>query len=117
MGNSLNSQAILELKEEKTLEIRIMWSHAPFWVLPRREKARQQELTAKLGCDATRIDFKQRLCRVDQFVSVTYLMTSFSLQKGAQRVEAILSTLNRAIFNMGRIFWQNGCALIQSTAI
>jgi len=40
-----------------------------------------------------------------------------SFQKGAQWVEAISSTLNRAIFNMGRIYWQNGCALIQSTAI
>jgi len=76
MGNSLNSQEILELKGEENFRNRDHVKSCPFWVLPRREKARQQELTAKLGCDATRIDFKQRLCRVDQFVSVPYLMHS-----------------------------------------
>jgi hypothetical protein len=57
--NSLNSQEILELKGEENFRNQGHVKSCPLLGFAKKKKARQQELIAKLGCDATRIDFKR----------------------------------------------------------
>ena len=112
MGNSLNSQEILELKGEENFRNRDHVKSCPLLGFAKERKSSAAGIDCKVGlwCNKNWLQAKTLPCWpvcLRSILDAQWVHISF--QKGAQWVEAILSTL-------GRIFWL-GCALIQSTAI